>query len=509
MPTFVGIDIGAAAVKVAVVRAQYRKVQLRALAKVDIGPADSLEDATRAALSAALGDKGGLDAVAASLDGAKVATRSVNLPLSVQKQLREVIPFELDAQIPFDFSEAVYDFRVLGPGRSPTTPADRMQVLVTVARTDDARSRVDLVKRATGHEPERIDVGAFPLANLALATRELADDAVTAIVDLGLRTSELLILKGQEPVFARTLSFGKEGLPGTAPRLARELRVSIASYRALGGTAPVRVFICGGGAFVAGAQGFLAKELEVPVEMLPVPALDTSLIPPEKLGSWPEFAKALGLALGLGGKPMGMNLRRGPLAFERGFAWVRDKIPVLVGLSVVVLVSFLFSAWAQLYAKSKERAILESALGQVTREVLGEETQSARRAIELLQKQTAIADEDPLPHADAFDVMVKLSEAIPPTMVHDIEELDVQKGHVVVHGIVGSIPDAQAIQTTMKNERCFSDAKITRTSQVVGGERQKYQLEFDVKCPEDQKGPLKKAAAASSAAPSPSASGGR
>ena len=71
--------------------------------------------------------------------------------------------------------------------------------------------------------------------------------------------------------------------------------------------------------------------------------------------------------------------------------------------------------------------------------------------------------------------------------VHDIEELDVQKGHVVVHGVVGSTSDAKSIEASLKNEKCFSDVKVSHTNQVVGGERQKYVLEFDIKCPEDQK----------------------
>jgi general secretion pathway protein L len=223
-----------------------------------------------------------------------------------------------------------------------------------------------------------------------------------------------------------------------------------------------------------------------------------------------RFAKAIGLGLALGPRAVSLNLRKGPLAFERGFAWVKEKIPILAGLAAVILVSFLFSAWAQLYAKSKERVVLEKALGQVTKEVLGEETESSTRANELLQAQTSLSDEDPLPHADGFDVMVKLSELIPQSMTHDIRELDIQKGHVIVHGVVGSIPDAQQIRTNIAAEKCFSDAKITRTNAEVGGTSQVYVLEFDIRCPEDQKGAAKKpAGAAASASAAPSSTGGK
>ena len=51
--------------------------------------------------------------------------------------------------------------------------------------------------------------------------------------------------------------------------------------------------------------------------------------------------------------------------------------------------------------------------------------------------------------------------------------------------------------------------KITRTNQMVGGERQKYVMEFDMKCPEDLKGvAAKKPGTSGSAQPGTSPSGG-
>ena len=52
----------------------------------------------------------------------------------------------------------------------------------------------------------------------------------------------------------------------------RDLRVSFAAHRAQGGGAPARVYLCGGGAFVSGAEGFLGGSLEIPVtQVLPEP----------------------------------------------------------------------------------------------------------------------------------------------------------------------------------------------------------------------------------------------
>lgn len=511
MSVYVGIDIGANVIRVAAIRSSYRKTTLIGLAQreVPVGTADPEKAAlVKECVRAVLGEKGGAgDGVAIAVEGARSAVVTVTLPANAQKAIGDVLPFELEPVIPFDMTEVVFDYRVLTPPTSMEKGVT-FPVLCAVARTSDVRAKVDFVKSAIGTEPERVGVGAFPLANLAAWAPALVSEEPVMVFELAEDTTDLLVLERGEPVFARSLSWGTSGLPQSAAKIARETRTSIRAHLAAGGKAPRKVFLSGRGPY-AQADVFLAAELDLPVETLPTPALD-----PENPGApenleVPRYAKALGLALGLGPKPMGLNLRKGPLAFERGFAWVREKIPLLAGLGAAIFVTSLLSAGAELYAVGKERKALEGALSQVTKDVLGEGTDSATRANELLAKLTVVADEDPMPHADAFDVMVKLSENIPQSMVHDIEELDVQKGHVIIHGVVGTIPDAQAIMTSMKNERCFSDVKITRTNQVVGGASQKYVMELDVKCPEDLRGAAaKKAGTSSSASPAASASAG-
>jgi general secretion pathway protein L len=510
MATWLGIDIGATAVKAVIVRSAYRRLTLEGMVSVDLEqvavPASGVEGEAAAALDAQArvreavrmavtavhgGTSAQRDGIATSIDGVRVAIRTLSLPASAQKQLGDVLPFELEAQVPFDMENAVFDYRVLS---APKAGDDRatVDVLAAVAKTDDVRARIDLVREAVLAEPERVGVGPFPLGNLVPYLPAMAEHPVVAIVDLGTTSSDVIVFRGGDPVFARTVSAGTKGLPATASKLAREIRVSLSAYRASGGELPTKLFLCGGGAFVSGAEGFLSGELEIPTELLPAPTLERVGVPDERLAEMPRFAKALGLALGLSGRGTGLNLRRGPLAYERGWGWMKEKVPVLTGLAAVLFVSFVFSSWAKLHAASSERETLEQALAMVTRDVLGEETSSAERANELLNQQTGAPDENPLPHADAFDVMVRMSESIPDSMQHDVEELDVNKGKVTIHGIVGSIPDAQAIATALQTEPCFQDVRITRTSQEVGGKRQKYVLELDIKCPEDVKGAAKK-----------------
>lgn len=93
---------------------------------------------------------------------------------------------------------------------------------------------------------------------------------------------------------------------------------------------------------------------------------------------------------------------------------------------------------------------------------------------------------------DAFDVVVAISNAIPNTIIHDIEEFDMQREHAKMTGIVGLAEEAQQIASKLREQRCFQDVRLSKVVQVVNSDRQKYGLEWDVRCPEDEVSKSKK-----------------
>ena len=205
----------------------------------------------------------------------------------------------------------------------------------------------------------------------------------------------------------------------------------------------------------------------------------------------PRFAKAISIALGMSGRARDLDLRRGPLAFQRGYGFIKERVPLLTGLGVAILVSFAFAAWAELRTLGHDEEVLSRALATLSKDVLGQETTDPEEAKALLDKALGKDEVDPRPQMDAFDVMVEISKAVPSSVTHDIEELDVQRGHVKINGVVGSAEDAQTVASNLKNARCFNDVKISKVTQVINSDRQKYVLELEVKCPEDKK-PKKK-----------------
>jgi general secretion pathway protein L len=482
MARLLGIDIRASHVRAALLQTSYRHVVIEQLREVSLAEVQPIERALQAAVVPLLQQT----ELAIAVEGASSFIHRISLPATAQKRLAEVLPFELEAQIPVDISELVFDHRTL----RRSSPAAPLVVLTAAARLEQVRERLELVGRALGRQPDRVGCGPLPLASLCSICPSLAVPGPIALVDLGGRRTEVLILVGGEPVFARTLSRGVEGLPGSAAPLAAELRQTFTAYAAQGSETPVQIaYLLGGGASAAGAEAYLAQELDVPVTQLP--SLDAQVSPADA-EHVPRFAKAIALAVGLSGRTRDLDLRRGPLAYQRGFAFLKDKTPVLAGLIGAVAVSFAFSSWARYRALEREAEALQTRLTGLAQVVLRQSVADADDAMMALERAKRREEADPMPRLDGFDVMVEISKAIPTSVTHDIEELDMQREHVRMHGVAGTTAEAQLILANLQKHECFSEAKITKISQAVNSDRQKYVLEFDVACPDDKAAQKKK-----------------
>lgn len=478
MAKLLGIDIGSTSVRTILIRSSYRKLAVEGIGECEMASVPTLAEALRVATQG-LAVQG--ESAAVSLPGERIFVRTLSLPKTAQKQLAEVLPFELEANLPIELDEIVYDHAL----RRRASSEDALDVIAVAARTEDVSERIELLKAALSTEPEKVIGGSFPLAALALVMPELGQEGPLGILEVGERRTELLLLDQGDPLFARTLGQGAEGFAEDASPFLRELRQTLSSFRASGGKPLTRLYVAGPGASLPGIEAFLAGELGLEISQLPTPELEP--MSEELSSALPRFTKAFALALSLAPRAKVLHLRRGPLAYERGYGFLREKIPVLSGLAAVIVASLVFSTWAELRSLGQERNILEEALATLSKEVLGEETRDAERAMELVSRGPGAADEDPLPYVDAFDVMVQLANAVPEEMDHDVEELDVQRGKVTIHGIVPTIPDAQEVAAGLRKYRCFQDVKIVRTNQVVGDNRQKYLLEAELRCPVEKK----------------------
>lgn len=478
MARAIGIDISATRLRAVTLVSSYRNNVIERFVEVDLGAYGSLREALVAAVAPMMTHG---ESIATSIPGVGTYLIRIELPATALRQIEQIVPFELEARVPVDVDELVHDFIV----NRERGASEGISVLIAAAPLAKVRSLTEDCRSALGKEVERVGCGPLPLGNLIpYLPRDIYEDKSIAILDLGESTSDLLIVHQGRPNSARTISQGAEDLPGSAEALTASVRQTIVSWAAQTDRVISTVYLTGVGASVAGADAYLSQHLEVPVLPLPKPLL--SVTGPDSWEAQMRFSKAIGIALGLGIRPYDPDMRSGPLAYQRGYAFLKEKAPLLAGLTTAMFISYLFASWAGLRSLNKEQSILTESLESTTQQVLGKSLNDSAEAREALLRQKSLEESDPMPHVDAYDVIVALSIAIPEKIPHDIEEFDMQREHVKMTGIVGTAEEAELIASKVKEQRCFQDVKMAKVVQVVNSDKQKYGLEWDVRCPEDE-----------------------
>jgi general secretion pathway protein L len=488
MSRVIGVDLRKSTVRLAVVRSGFRSLEVEAFAEASRLEHPSVEAALRHAL-ANLGDKAlRVDAVVAAIGGATSFLVPLEFPKSAERRIDELVPFELEAELPIDLAELTYGYQIL-KAEGAREKEGAVQCLVASARRDQVQSLLATVREGLGFEAERVGVSSLELGGLVHIWPFIGASEAAAVIDIGEDSSDICLVDAGTVRGARTLGIGYSHFPTQAATLVAQVRQTLSSHASKPAARAIEtVYLVGEGAAVAGIHELLASGLEVRVTSLGAESARTgtfalgSPLDPSLVGN---FGRALGIALHAVHGP-GFDLRRGPLAFSRGYGYLKERAPLLLALGVTILLSFVFATWAEGRALDREHEMLAQTLSEVTRATFDEATDSPDEARALMDRFLGIKPEDPMPYMDGFGAAVALSKAVPGDIVHDIELFDFSKGKLKLRGLVGSTDDAQRAAKALGEIECIHDPKVTKITQVVNSDRARYLLEADIRCPFDR-----------------------
>lgn len=491
-----GIDRRDDAFVLAQVRVAHRKVHIEHLVEESFSDEADAERALRALGERVGGVRGhGVDALVTAVEGARTIVSTVSIPASAEKRFDELLPFELEAELPMELDEVTYNHQFFPRKRGSNEP---VRALVVAAPKDLVRAEIERYGRTLEREPDAIASTALVLSQLVFVSEPLRVAERAVIVDIGGKRSDVCVLERGVVRGIRSLSRGVSSFPERAEQFVAELRQSLAALDALEGAT---LHLVGEGALLEGLSAFLADRTGLPAAAL----VDLSLegLPEDKQRELPRYGRAiaLGVHAALG---KGLDLRQGEFAQRRGYSYLKEKAPILLGLTALVLVSFVFATWAESRAVDKQTAMLEASLAALTKKTFNQETSSLEEAQALLDGERKGRPEDPMPYLDGFGAMVALSEVMPPDIKHDVEQLELAKGKLKLRAVVDSTEEAEQIQKALEEHRCIEKVTIAKMTQVVNTQRTRYHLEADVRCPEETP-PEKKKPAASAAADQESA----
>lgn len=371
-----GLDIGARAIKLAIVDKTLRQTVLSGWDEEPVAPGipeAQRVDAIRALLTRNLRPD---DVVAVGLPTAVCMHRTLAFPFSDDKAVAEAVGFELENHIPTPLADLIVDHvRLTSP-----TPRDDGQTEVTAF----AAPRLEVERwverlRSAGSEPRRLGVTGLAYASLVRALDDLRA-GTTMLVDVGVQGAEVVVTVEGETRYLRSLSTGAAGvaetlatrlqvepaadlletharlLPqGAVPEsheereahdatvaalapLLRELRQTLGAWLRTARTKPDRLVLTGGLGKLSGLHEFCEQALGLPVLPVRLDRLpDVRLANADELGDTAALAVAQALASAEGRPGQDVDFRQGDLAYEGDFKVLRARLPQLGAFVVVVL----------------------------------------------------------------------------------------------------------------------------------------------------------------------------
>ncbi|HWF17842.1 MAG TPA: type IV pilus assembly protein PilM [Verrucomicrobiae bacterium] len=323
--------------------------------------------------------------------GFHVFSKFVKLPPVDTSKVTQIIQYEAQQNVPFPLSEVVWDYQILG-----STATGELEVLLVAIKSDIVEG-LFRVSEAAGLRLQLADVSPAALCNAFRYNYGDLEDC-TMLLDIGAKTSNLLFFeKGK--VYSRSINLGANSItqdfsnesklawgeaekkkisegfvslggayeepenPHQAAiskiarqfmtRLHIQVNQTMQFYRGQqGGSAPVRLFLCGGASLMPYTAQFFAEKLNVPVEYFN-PFRNVQIDPSINLEELARVAHSLGEIVGLGLRnlahcPVELNLMP-----ESTLNWVQfnQKKPYFIAtvfslVIVVFLSSVVFSKLA-------------------------------------------------------------------------------------------------------------------------------------------------------------------
>lgn len=504
MPQVIGLDVGSRSVKAAVFERGFRGLELSSFTKTDFDPGDP-QGLPRALDSVGGGIAGQGATIVARLPGDRVVLRFLDLPIADARKLDQVVPFEVESQVPFELDDLVVDHAIVRKNDSGGA-----MVLVGAARRDDVRGLIPMLS-AKGLEPRYLGAGPSSLASLVAAVPALAQGGV-ALVDAGFTRTDVCVLDDGKVVYARTISGGWADLAdahvsgggstddvatfdvgGTdqtsaagraaAEFVVREVKRTLFAAEIEAKVEPSRIVLFGGLSRMRGFAALMERQTQIPVEPLSLASADWAA---GKLSDGVEAEAGAAIALAFrvvaDASAAGVNFRRDEFAFKRDAIALGGVVSrfLVAGAVLLVLATVNYVVKERLLAG--ERAYLD---GQIIGEVIATFPEVPRasltstdKAISIMRGNIADAqsrlDQLGAGNSSVLDALRELSAAVPEGVYLDVKRFELEDGKLKATCLVDSYEAGDKLVAGFRGASIFKNV----TSRDDGTEAGKKRILF-------------------------------
>jgi type II secretion system protein L len=475
-----GLDIRSDSLHAVLVKGSLRASRIAASLTVPIEAAGDAPDGLPAALEAvaAAMDLQNADCVV-SIPASVFSCRNVFVPFASSNKIRMVLPYELEAHLPYPADEMLVDFTILG-GSEGRAETEVLAVAVERQRLAPILAALAAVKI----EPERVTLSGFAAA--VWIGRHLEPDQTALCLDIGATSGALFFVAGARVRLIRTFPLPAD--PAGRGRAARShIRLTLGALNELSDApqAPAAIFLTG--------SGIADMNLEVLADALPIevkPADLTRLLGvphDDDAGAWDPLRMdgALALVLAEIEGLESLNVYRSQFPGRKIIARHRENLVRTGVLAAAVLVLMFGSLILQSTLLKNRVADLDQQIAAVFQEAFPEAKkvadpyQQMQINLQELKKNAALPGEA-LSTLRSIDILKSISDSIPAEVQVVLERMVIGPETILLSGTTAAFNAVDEIKGHLERIGGFKKVTISSANMDRTGKEVNFQLKVDL-----------------------------
>ncbi len=404
-----------------------------------------------------------------SLPGASVSYRNMRLPFKGAKKIRQIMPFELEPELPFSVDELVFDFHEI-------KNQDGYEGTEFIAVAAEREQIAEILSLLSSHriEPEIITAGGFPMALCLGKFFDLPETCAFLDIDIQYCTLFLILSKEVRLVRSFTVDDTPENRNTDLFTQVRRTLLSIEGQGALSDVQPEVIFGAGPGVTLCMESGNPSEASE---KMLGIPFRVVNMLEdaaekvsrsfeadPSATEAGHAFAGALMETEGVACP----NFRTGPFAPMRRWEEHKNALVKIVIALIFIVLLYSINILVENYSREKKIANLEQQMAAVFKstfpnEELGNDPLARMRAAIEEKQETTLFPDANRQSILVIDILDEMSRKTGGHLDVELMRLVIDTDHFMITGNTDTFNSVDEIQGKIESSSLFQKVEIMNT----------------------------------------------
>jgi len=477
-----GLDIRNHAVSAVLVNSGIKGSAINGYAHVPITEQNDIENNIAAALETVLETMNITGSVCiTSFPADQISYRNIQVPFKEAKKIGQILPFELEATLPFQVDDLIIDFQPIKfPG-----PTDHTDIIAAAAEKSKLKSYLDTLA-SFDIKPEIVTASGYPAARSLIKIADTPEKWLFADIDPNKGT--LFAAISGQIILVRSFPISS-GASSRTESLCIHIQRTLSAFEEIfePNFQPGGIFITGCGLDDATFEQDMERTLELPVRRTDL-VRDTDIVrknfPAE---SWrPEqmdnaFALTLIETAGIDS----LNFRKGPFAESKHWAEHKKSFIKAGILAGMVLVLAFFNIMLESYTLGKKLDRLDGQINDIFMKTfpdvkkIVDPLQQMRVKIQDAKKESVIAEATKA-NIRNIDILYDISDLIPKEIDVDLTRLVIGSETVLISGNTDTFNSVDDMKSRLEQGEMFKKVTISSANIEKSGNRVRFKLKVQL-----------------------------